>query len=1388
MEGSYAQPQPPPRLRVSRQPLAAVADRPQSPEEQNAGPSRLVGVELSGSAGRDDDPEPTPKPHPNSNPVPPLEAAGRLRALLDLMPKNQSKTQARPASPSEVESDFDPPRFSPPPSEARKSLKDVFSHAIREPGDTPVKAGRNRRNSTSEVDEIPRDNAKNKGKRKSLSDEDKPNRSSLRSEASFRSSQAATFDILRERLNNSQTPLKNEAPPAPFYDNSSADNSGDTATFFRDLNSSRATPPAATSTPAHSMEMASDSKFHTNLMEHDSEMQHLMKDLDSYEDDSARSRPVSFPASRGKQTPRPGSSHAHNSTSQSHRLSYNGNASRPVSQLSHLHAHGSHHDAPDYLKELEVGWNKPHPKDHEKQHPHGARSRSPMPGMNGHSHARTHSSDSGHSMDVHHDPRPVSRISSHSGTDSHHDEPVHLKELEGRWNKPHPKGPPRPQSHSPDHAHTHSPVVGMDGHSRVRTQSGGSIRSVEGNLSSRGTSASSHSDYKERLLEQEKEHNAEREHMWNRPQAARSTSTRPPVERTRKLSDVHSPVERSRKLSQPLRPGSSQSLLAPAITRRSSSSASSSRASSDEEEQEILHEIEHERERNWNAPIPKWHEHPPPGHHVHHAGPKLSTPSSSISTPGDRVRAQSLKSPGTPKGDSPILRTESARPIASSSKTSTGETPPQARPKSLLGSSSRPRPVSYPARPSSPLPPPRPHSPLPPARPRSPLPPTRPHDSKSKPRPVLSTSQSTHKPTSQPRSPERGHSRMPSSPSPSPAHRPANRTSMSHIPVRTMGKTQGAASNGHSEVATPPQQTQTNSFQQAAQVPELSEPESDERGQNGDFLTETGEGDDHSEVRTPTVETIVLPPTEQSRLPNPPSPPPVVASDEEAHRRVLADVPPSPPPSPPSPSPSPRKPIIVTPSEPEPTPTLTTILDSITTPTKRPTFTSSRLEFHTPPPPHGLPDLPDPPSPSDEETETEGPVATPLRFNGASDTFTKTPRPPGAWASTPAPVARTNFLPTEPEKSDCEPQNDSGLATPVPSLSRALSLPAQTPKPPGGWVATPTPRKSILKVRFDPQQTELELSATEDFSSTNGHPEEACQASETGSMLVEEDRVHTPELPRTPLSPSRSPTRSPRRSPSIRVVDAFGRPESKLAKTPKNRNKNPVRIVDAMGREVETPEQTIKAEVPDDVPMNHNEALRVVREGVAALAQKLDEFDTSNDFVLSDEDRLRDLDNASRAARAAREDLKQTYETDRTTQLRASMRRSKSNSQMLAVDSRSPSPRIWVWTFIILSQALFIFLIYQLQKRSAKELFLTTYYDPFYPDLHLYGIKYDYLTFRRTSPTMTSLSNTWRQEGFRAFWAHLVDMLVLLFADWRADTWRRWGGDNVQQSIQWPPT
>jgi hypothetical protein len=128
----------------------------------------------------------SPEPTPVQTTVAPTDTpAARLRALLSRVPNSPSNsggfTHARVAS-SEPDSDFDPPRASSTntPSIARESLKDLFSRALRDPGDTPQK-NRRRRNSidVSEVESSPRverERAKNKGKRRSLSDEeaDKP--------------------------------------------------------------------------------------------------------------------------------------------------------------------------------------------------------------------------------------------------------------------------------------------------------------------------------------------------------------------------------------------------------------------------------------------------------------------------------------------------------------------------------------------------------------------------------------------------------------------------------------------------------------------------------------------------------------------------------------------------------------------------------------------------------------------------------------------------------------------------------------------------------------------------------------------------------------------------------------------------------------------------------------------------------------------------------------------------------------------------------------------------------------------------------------------------------------------------------------------------------------
>lgn len=197
MASSSALPLPPPRLRLSRNSPSSVHDYSASQNIAYPGSSRLQNPPRPALATtlleRDDDDEllPTPKASTplilpgassNSDETP----ATRLRAVLSRVPIESRTPVARPppsVSLSELESDFEPLNpVSGPSSMAQESLKDLFEHALRDPGDTPSK-GRRRRNSidTSEVESSPRvarERAKNKGKRKSLSDEEAENPSS----------------------------------------------------------------------------------------------------------------------------------------------------------------------------------------------------------------------------------------------------------------------------------------------------------------------------------------------------------------------------------------------------------------------------------------------------------------------------------------------------------------------------------------------------------------------------------------------------------------------------------------------------------------------------------------------------------------------------------------------------------------------------------------------------------------------------------------------------------------------------------------------------------------------------------------------------------------------------------------------------------------------------------------------------------------------------------------------------------------------------------------------------------------------------------------------------------------------------------------------------------
>jgi serine/arginine repetitive matrix protein 2 len=177
-----------PRLRITRHsqlPLSPLDD--DLSRTPTAGPSRLHALHSD-----NEDTDSTPR-LPVSSSLPSIYAAtedtpaARLRALLAQVPNTSSASRTQllheppPPLPSDRDSDFDPPpkwANSSTASSARENLRSLFTHALRDPGDTPRKDARRNSIDSSEVEDSPRidrviqERSRNKGKRTSFSDEE----------------------------------------------------------------------------------------------------------------------------------------------------------------------------------------------------------------------------------------------------------------------------------------------------------------------------------------------------------------------------------------------------------------------------------------------------------------------------------------------------------------------------------------------------------------------------------------------------------------------------------------------------------------------------------------------------------------------------------------------------------------------------------------------------------------------------------------------------------------------------------------------------------------------------------------------------------------------------------------------------------------------------------------------------------------------------------------------------------------------------------------------------------------------------------------------------------------------------------------------------------------
>ncbi|KAH9858548.1 hypothetical protein C2E23DRAFT_864453 [Lenzites betulinus] len=255
-----------PRLRISR-------FSPQANHETLtpvAGPSH--NPELLHADDDDEDAESTPRMSTSAIPgghsprtgasqgLPMDTPAARLRALLSRVPNTpdsappHASSSRQPVLPpnSEPDSDFEPPYSTVTTSSiARESLKEIFSRALRDPGNTPRK-GKQRRNSidASEVEASPRveeERAKYKWKRRSLSDEE---------------------------AEKSKMVMDMSMPPT--------NSSTDTAMRRGGIVDLSQTPPLASSTPMRTFQMSAHLDMETNLLDQDSEMQNALQGMDSY--------------------------------------------------------------------------------------------------------------------------------------------------------------------------------------------------------------------------------------------------------------------------------------------------------------------------------------------------------------------------------------------------------------------------------------------------------------------------------------------------------------------------------------------------------------------------------------------------------------------------------------------------------------------------------------------------------------------------------------------------------------------------------------------------------------------------------------------------------------------------------------------------------------------------------------------------------------------------------------------------------------------------------------------------------------------------------------------------------------------------------------------------
>jgi len=284
----------------------------------------------------------------------------------------------------------------------------------------------------------------------------------------------------------------------------------------------------------------------------------------------------------------------------------------------------------------------------------------------------------------------------------------------------------------------------------------------------------------------------------------------------------------------------------------------------------------------------------------------------------------------------------------------------------------------------------------------------------------------------------------------------------------------------------------------------------------------------------------------------------------------------------------------------------------------------------------------------------------------------------------------------------------------------------------------------------------------------------------------------------------------------VRVVDAFGRevieenpngeandmsPMTLPVQDATPNRKPSVRIVDAMGREVQQSGNVLKVDTVEE-ELSRVQSLARMRESISSLAREMDDIDSSpSSDDESDEGRFKELDEVSTKARGKREKLNQTLHAVQSGEedwkakygsLRASMRKSISFPSG-APDrpfSRSRTSRM-VIGLVALVQVAFILYMLRLSHVRSQQLFLTTYYDPLFPDLYLHLTHPE--RFAQSPENVTPpwsihhVPDTWARFGLVGVLSEFAGNVTLQISDWQRQVQELCRTTYTRTDMPWPP-